>query len=423
MSIESGGEKELTQQSVEEELLIEEAPKTQLQIRLKKGEESRILSGHSWVFSNEIAQVIGEAQSGSLGRVFAASGVFLGVGFYNPHSLIACRIFSRRPLPSVGTDFFYQKLSESLEYRKKLYPQRAPFYRLCFGESDGLPGLVIDRYGDVLVLQILSAGMEKLLPEIAEALKKLLNPSGIYLKNDHRSRFLEGLKAEEKIFFGAVPEKVTVDEFGLQFLTPIAGAQKTGFYFDQAENRVFLKPYFSEKTVLDLYCYSGAFGIAAAKAGAKSVMGFDSSESAIALARENAKLNQVSEVCVFEKGDAEERLNFLAENRLPTKPDMILLDPPSLVPSRKDLLRAQRAYVKLNSLAIRALPQRGLLATSTCSHHVTREIFMTILKEAAAKTKKSVRLLSLRGQALDHPILLAMPETEYLHFALLEIVD
>lgn len=403
---------------------IETGSGVALQIRLKRGEEKRILSGHSWVFSNEIAQAEGQGiKAGDLSLVYSASGEFLGSGFYNPHSLIACRILSRRPMASIGEDFFYQKLSEALAYREKIYPGRAPFYRLCFGESDGLPGLVIDRYGSILVIQIFSAGMEERLPQIKDALLRLIHPSGIYLKNDHKSRFLEGLKSEEKLFFGEVPEFVTVDEFGLKFLTPVVQAQKTGFYFDQSENRNFLKPYFKGKSVLDLYCYSGAFGITAAASGARAVLGFDSSEDAAALAKENAALNGISSIATFEKGDAEERLNWLSGDRLGVKPDMILLDPPSLVPSKKDLPKAQRAYVRLNSLALRALPKGGLLATSTCSHHVTREIFISILREAAGKARRSVRLLSLRAQALDHPILLAMPETEYLHFALLEVCD
>ncbi len=401
---------------------IESSSETKLKISLKRNEERRILSGHSWVFSNEIAEVSGKFESGDLGEVFSASGEFLGAGFYNPHSLIAVRILSKERLDAAGFDFFHQRLSAALGYRERTYPGRAPFYRLCFGESDGLPGLVIDRYDSVLVLQILSAGMEKHLPQITEALLKLTRPSGIYLKNDHKSRALEGLKSEEKIHYGTIPPLLEVDDFGLKFLTPIASGQKTGFYFDQSENRVFLRPHFSGKTVLDLYSYTGTFGINAAKFGAQAVLGFDSSEDAARLANQNAGLNGVSSIARFEKKDAEEALALAAENRLGFKPDMILLDPPSLVPSRKDLPKAERLYVRLNSLALKALPAGGLLATSTCSHHVSRELFVSIVRKAAGMAKKTVRLLSLRTQAQDHPILLAMPETEYLHFALLEIV-
>ena len=395
---------------------------SELKINLKRNEERRILSGHSWVFSNEIAAVSGKFESGDLGEVFSSSGEFLGVGFYNPHSLIAVRILSRKRLEAIDSDFFYRRFLEALAYRERVYPGRPPFYRLCFGESDGLPGLVVDRYGSVLVLQILSAGMEKRLSQISGALLKLVNPSGIYLRNDHKSRALEGLPLEEKIHYGEIPSFVEIDDFGLRFSVPIVAAQKTGFYFDQSENRVFLRPYFQGRTVFDFYAYVGTFGINAAKFGAKSVVGFDSSQDAVSLANQNAALNGVSSLARFEKKDAEEALISLAENRA-AAPDMILLDPPSLVSSRKDLSKAERLYVRLNSLALKALPSGGLLATSTCSHHVSRELFVSILRQAAAKARKSVRLLSLRPQALDHPVLLAMPETEYLHFALLEVVQ
>ncbi len=401
---------------------LESTNGTELKIRLRRREEGRIQAGHSWIFSNEIAEVGGKFESGDLGEVFSSSGEFLGVGFYNPHSLIAVRILSRERLATADSDFFYRRLSAALSYREKNYPGRAPFYRLCFGESDELPGLVVDRYDRVLVLQVLSAGMEKRLPQITEALLKLLNPSGIYLKNNHRSRALEGLNLEEKIHYGEIPPLIQVDDFGLKFSTPISSAQKTGFYFDQSENRVFLRPHFPGKTVFDFYSYTGSFGINAAKFGAKSVLGFDSSGDAVSLANQNASLNGVSSIARFEKKDAEEALVSLAEKGDASKPDMILLDPPSLVPSRKDLPKAERLYVRLNSLALRALPAGGLLAASTCSHHVGRELFISILRQAAGKAKKSVRLLSLRTQALDHPVLLAMPETEYLHFALVEIV-
>jgi 23S rRNA (cytosine1962-C5)-methyltransferase len=213
---------------------------------------------------------------------------------------------------------------------------------------------------------------------------------------------------------------VQIGEGGLRFWTPIGDGQKTGFYFDQGENRSFLRPYFKDRSVLDLYCYTGAFGVNAAKFGAKAVLGLDSSEPAIALARENAQLNGVE--AVFEEDDAEAALKSFAEGTQPFKPDFILLDPPSLVPAKKHLPKALRQYGKLTAAALRALPKGGLLAMSTCTQHVTRELFMEILRMSASYAQKPARLLALRGQAADHPILLSMPETEYLHFALLEVL-
>jgi 23S rRNA (cytosine1962-C5)-methyltransferase len=211
---------------------------------------------------------------------------------------------------------------------------------------------------------------------------------------------------------------VTIEEGGLKFITPITEGQKTGYYFDQRDNRASLAPYFKGRQVLDLYCYTGAFALSAARGGAAKVLGLDSSGPAVALARENAVLNGLS--VDFDEGDAEEVLQAFSEKTQPISPDFVLLDPPSFVPSKKHLQKALRAYVRLNHLAMRVLPRGGLLATSTCSHHVDRQSFLGMLREAAAKSGKPFRLLKLGRQAMDHPVLLAMPETEYLHFALLE---
>ncbi len=388
-----------------------------LVVKLKPGQDKRIMGGHLWVFSNEIAQAP-KAKAGDVVQVVASNGRPVGTALYHPNSLIACRMLAFEAV-EVDQAFFYKRLAAAIAYREKVRPGETS-YRLCFGESDGLPGLVVDRYGSVLVLQVLSAGMEARLPMIQGALEELLKPQGIYLKNDHRARTLEGLPAETRTLCGSVPEYVQVSEGGLRFKTPLTEGQKTGFYFDQAENRAFLRPYFKDRAVLDLYCYTGAFAINAAKFGAKAVLAVDSSGPAIALAKENAELNGVE--VAFEEDDAEDALRSFSEGKQPLKPDMILLDPPSLVPAKKHLPRALKQYAKLNTWALRALPKGGLLVSSTCTQHVTREIFVQMLKIAQAAAQKPTRLLALRGQGADHPILLAMPETEYLQFALLEVL-
>lgn len=388
-----------------------------IQVKLKPRQEERILAGHLWIFSNEIAEVSQKGEPGALVKVVASSGAPVGIGFYNPASLIACRMLSRTE-EAVDKNFFKRRLEAALKYRQRACPEESS-YRLCFGESDGLPGLVIDRYGNFFVLQILSAGMEKSLPLIQGALEDLFSPGGIYLKNDHRSRALEGLAAECRVLSGEVPEQVEIVEGGLKFLTPLTSGQKTGFYFDQRDNRAFLRPYFKGRVVLDLYSYTGAFALNAARAGAASVYGLDSSAAAVALARENASLNNLP--ARFDEGDAQDALEAFVTGPEDNRPDMILLDPPSFVPSKKHLPKALKSYAKLNAQALRALKPGGLLATSTCSHHVSREIFIDMLRQAQGRAKKDVKLLALRGQAADHPILLAMPETEYLHFALLEV--
>ncbi len=394
-----------------------------LRIVLNPDRDKRLKAGHNWIFSNEIKEVLADRQPqpGDLGLVVTAGGTPLAQAFYNPNSLIGGRVLTRDAKEPVDAAFFRKRLSDALAYREKVLPGETS-YRLCYGESDGLPGLVVDRYGQHLVLQVMSAGIEKRLPWIQAALEELVAPKGIFLKNDHKVRTLEGLPLECRVLSGAVPERVPITEAGLRFAAPIGEGQKTGHYFDQRENRAFLRPYFAGRSVLDLYCYTGGFAIAAAKGGAKSVLAIDSSGPAVQLARENAKFNGVDGSVSVDEQDAEKALESFAEGKQPFKPDMIVLDPPSLVPARKHLPQALRLYTKLNAQALKALPKGGLLATATCSHHVSREDFVLMIRNAAAKAEKGVRFAALRGQAVDHPILLSMPETEYLHFALLEIL-
>ena len=381
------------------------------------------MAGHDWVFSNEIKQVLGDGklEAGDLAIIVTASGHEVGLAFYHPNSLIAARMLTRSPKEAIDVDFFKKRLADAIAYREKVCPGENA-YRLCFGESDGLPGLVVDRYGSILVLQVLSAGIERRLDMVKTALDELLAPKGIFLKNDHRTRTLEGLPLECKTMSGAVPERVPIVEGGVRFVAAIGAGQKTGHYFDQRDNRAFLKPYFPGRTVLDLYSYTGGFAIAAAKGGAKSVFAIDSSGPALELAKENAKLNGVDGKVTFDEGDAEAALESFAGFRQPFKPDLIVLDPPSLVPAKKHLPKALRMYSRLNAMALKALPRGGLLATATCSHHVSREEFVKMLRDAQSKAQREVRVIAVRGQSADHPILLAMPETEYLHFALLEIL-
>ena len=398
-------------------------PTTLARVILNPAQEKRLLAGHNWVFSNEIKEVRAEAEPkpGDLAVIVTSTGHELGLCFYHPHSLIAGRMLTRSPREVIDADFFRKRLADALAYRERICPGENA-YRLCFGESDGLPGLVVDRYGSILVLQVLSAGIERRLDMVAAALNELLQPKGIYLKNDHRTRALEGLPLECRTLSGAVPEKTPIVEGGLRFVAAIGEGQKTGHYFDQRDNRAFLKPYFAGRNVLDLYCYTGGFAIHAAKGGAKSVFALDSSGPALQLAKENAKLNGVEGTVSFDEGDAEAALESFAGNLQPFKPDMIVLDPPSLVPAKKHLPKALRLYAKLNAQAMKALPRGGLLATATCSHHVSREDFIKMLRDAQTKAQRAIRMIALRGQSADHPVLLAMPETEYLHFALLEIL-
>lgn len=369
------------------------------------------------MFSNEIDGLDTSIEPGTLVRVVNHEGKQVGIGCFNPHSLIAVRLILKGE-GELPEDFVFENLDEAYTRRKEIGVRK--YGRMCYGEADHMPGLVIDRYGDVLVIDVLTAGMEKLKPEITKAVQKIFKPKGIYYKNDSAFRALEGLTSTPEII-GDVPEEVEIEENGVKYLVPLRGGQKTGFYFDQRENREFLKPYFKEKLVLDLYSYIGSFGLTAALAGASQVWGCDSSAAAVEYAKKNAELNGVSDVAVFHRDDAERLLSAMKKGELPDQPDIVLLDPPAFVKSRKALPQAVGLYVKLVKMALEGLKSGGYLAFSTCSHHVSRELFVDIIRQGVSKAGREAVLVELRGQAKDHPVLIGMPETEYLHFALVQV--
>ena len=388
-----------------------------IQITLKAKEERRLLAGHWWVFSNEIDGLDTSIEPGSLVRVISHEGKQVGIGFFNPHSLIAVRLLMKGE-GELPEDFVFENIDNAYAYRKEIDVRK--YGRMCYGEADNIPGLVIDRYGDILVIDVLTAGMEKLKPEITKAVQKIFKPKGIYYKNDSAFRSLEGLTNTPEII-GEVPETVEIEENGVKYIVPIRGGQKTGFYFDQRENREFLKPYFKDKLVLDLYSYIGSFGITAALAGANQVWGCDSSAAAVEFAKNNAELNGVSDRVVFHRDDAERLLSAMKKGELPDQPDMVLLDPPAFVKSRKALPQAVGLYVKLVKMALEGIKTGGYLAFSPCSHHISRELFVDIIRQGVSKSGRKAVLVELRGQAKDHPVLIGMPETEYLHFALIQL--
>ncbi|MDE2292932.1 MAG: class I SAM-dependent rRNA methyltransferase, partial [Elusimicrobia bacterium] len=341
-----------------------------VQLTLKPHEEDRLNRGHQWVFSNELAAVPKAVEPGALAVLSSARGKTIGIGFYNPHSLIAFRMLAREPRP-VDEDFFRERLTLALDRRRRWLGDAASF-RLCFGESDGLPGLVVDKYGDVLVLEVLSAGMERRLDDVCAALAEVVRPAAVHLRGDHPARALEGLPAESRTLAGTLPDRVVIEEDGLKFVVNPGAGQKTGFYFDQRDNRRAAAALAKGRNVLDLYCYTGGFALHAARAGALRVVAVDSSGPALELARENARLNGLDGKVVFEEGDADGILAEFSAARRQLMPDMVLVDPPSLVPSRKHLPAALKAYVRLNANAFRILSGGGVVVSSTCSHHVSR---------------------------------------------------
>jgi 23S rRNA (cytosine1962-C5)-methyltransferase len=386
-------------------------------IILKKNEDRRIRGGHRWVFSNEIARIEGAPGAGETVGAIDAAGRFLGVGFFNPHSLIAFRLLNERDEP-IDQSFFRARIERALAFRRAFYPA-LDSYRLIFGESDGLSGLIVDKYGDFLAVQFLSAGMEKNRAALLGALADVLAPKGIVGRNDSALRKLEGLPETVEILAGEVPDRVQIEENGCRFWADLKGGQKTGFFFDQRDNRAAFAPYCRGKRVIDCFCHSGAFGIYAARAGAAAVTWVDASAPALELARANAALNGLEPMF---RGVQADVMEFVGQKQNLEKFDIIVLDPPALIKSRKHFQAGYRAYRKLNAAALENLAPGGILATSSCSHHLSPGDFRAMLQESAAHAGRQVRLLELRSQSKDHPILLAMPETEYLKFALLEVM-
>lgn len=377
---------------------------------------SRILSGHLWVFSNELAASPKKIEPGAIVELRDRKDVFLGIGYINPHSLIAVRILTRKP-EAINADFFRNRIIDALGYRKR-FLKEAESFRVVFSEADFLPGLIVDKYEDCLSIQILTLGLEKWSEIIIGILDDIFSPSVMVLKNDSPSRLLEGLKQEKTLLKGSLDRLPVIREKALQFeINPLSG-QKTGFFLDQRENRTAFSLIAGGGNGLDLFCYSGAWAIHLAGEGAQ-VTGVDDSEQAIVYARRNAELNNMSDRCLFKKADVFEFLK--KEVSAKAQHDFIVLDPPAFVKNRLQVKDALRGYREINANAIRILKKGGLLATSSCSYHIDRESFLVMLRAAAKDAGRQARLIEIRSQAKDHPVLLSVPETEYLKCAFLEV--
>ncbi|HKZ22499.1 MAG TPA: class I SAM-dependent rRNA methyltransferase [candidate division Zixibacteria bacterium] len=387
-------------------------------VRLKKGEEKRIKARHLWVFNNEIDKVSELEENGEIVEVFDHKENFVARGYFNKHSLISVRILTNDPNQEIDKNFLQEKIAKAYQYRKNIYPQLSS-YRVIYSEGDLLPGLIVDKYENFLSVQILTLGMEKLKPFILEVLEELFQPEGVVLKNDSVFREMEGLKKEIIIVKGNFDAHQIIEEYGLKFYVDFLKGQKTGFFFDQRENRSWAASLSKNRKVLDCFCYSGGFALAAAKGGAKEVLGVDESEAAVKLAQENAKLNNFNNV-TFQK---QEVFNFLRKlNSAGEKFDMVILDPPAFVKSKEKLKEGIKGYKEINLQAMKLLNSDGILISCSCSYQLSKEDFLNMIKSAAADSGKICRLVKELSQAADHPILLSMPETQYLKGIILEVL-
>ena len=386
------------------------------QLLLKKNEEKRLLNGHLWVFSNEVKELRGDAVAGDVIELRDHAGKFLGKGFFNPNSLIAFRLLTREE-EEIDARFFELRIAEALKLRTRLFP-RSNTYRLVHGEGDFLPGLVIDRYENFLSLQSFSVGMDLRLPKICDALESLLQPKGIVERNESPLRALEGLPEEKEILRGIV-EPVIVSDGAVSYEVDLLEGQKTGLYLDQRDNRFLIERFAKNARVLDCFCNDGGFSLHAAKGGAKDVRGLDISSAATSRASRNTVINSLNSSCSFSTGNVFDSLTALVESK--KQYDMVILDPPSFTKSKKTLATARQGYKQINTHAIQLLADGGILATASCSHHVSREMFAEIISESARRAGRRIQLLEWRGAGPDHPVIAAMPETEYLKFGLFQV--
>lgn len=383
-------------------------------IRLLPGSEKRLRAGQPWLFSNEIEMrdETRRLEPGSLVRLRAPSGKIYGVGQFNPHSLIAVRVLTRNKDAVVDRRFFETRFTRALALREQLFEE--PFYRLVHAEGDGLPGLVVDRHGRHLVVQINTAGMERLRSTLLEALNRVVPNDGVLLRGDTSGRALEGLDGTVEVLSGEVPEEIEIRENGLPFVIAPRSGQKTGWYYDQRLNRRFARMLVRERTVLDLYAYSGAFGLNALAAGARSATLVDSSGPGLARARASAELQGVADriECVQEDGfaylerSAAERRRFGA----------VFADPPAFVRSRRHLAVGLRTYRKLARDCAALVQEGGFLSLSCCSHNVEPDAFFAEVTAGIRAAGRGARLLQRSGAGPDHPVHPALPETAYLKF-------
>lgn len=384
-------------------------------VMLNKGREVRVESGHPWIFRSDVQEMRGGAVPGDVVEVISSKGRFLGRAMYNPASQITLRMLTRQDEP-VDRNFFAGRIQRAWDYRKAVADPDS--CRLIFAESDFLPGLIVDKFADILVLQSLSLGIERQKDMLVELLREIVPHRGMYERSDVPVRELEGMQQVKGFLSEPFDTRVEMMENGVRFQVDVENGQKTGFFLDQKENRAALKPLVKGRRVLDCFTHTGSFALHAAAFGAASVTGIDISEHAVACASENARLNGF------------EQVDFIAENAFDylrrssdagERFDVVVLDPPAFTKTRSAIEGAVRGYREINLRALKMVQPGGFLVSCSCSHHISSAHFLEIIKEAAGDAKREARLVEYRSQGKDHPILLASAETQYIKCAILQV--
>ena len=389
---------------------------------MKPGEEASVRKGHCSVFRDQVANPPDSLTPGEEADVVDGRGGYLGRGLLSGGGRVICRLYTRRREP-LDRDFFHKRLQAAHTFRRGLnLPNKSTNgYRAVFAEGDRLPGLMVDRYGDHLVIQTPTAGLEQRKELLVDSLTEIFRPLAICERNDSALRKREGLPEVNGWIGNAPTQPIIVSENGIQYQVDPLGAMKTGHFFDQRENRLLLERISRDKSVLEMFCYTGGFGLSAAKYGAKSVLSVDGAAPAIEAARENARLNGLQQQIEYEVGDGFEVLHTLA--RGPRRFDVIVIDPPAFAKTTAHVEKATRAYQDLNQTALRMLPVGGYLLTCSCSQQITRRIFRKLVADAAGEARRIVRVVAEGGAGKDHPVLLNVPETDYLKSLLLCVVE
>ncbi len=388
-------------------------------VRLARGRQARVAGGHPWVYGTEVEDIEGNFSPGDIVEVADSRGRFLGRGYINPASQILVRIMTRNRDEEINRDFFRRRIEAAWSYRTRVVKNTNAF-RVVFAEADLLPALVVDKFGDYLAVQTLALGIDLHKDTIASVLREVVGPAGIYERNDAGVRELEGLPLKAGFIGDEFETTVEIIENGLFFEVDLAGGQKTGYFLDQRENRMALEYLCSGARVLDCFCHTGTFSVYAARFGAGEVLGIDISGPALEAAARNAARNGYSGVVSFREGNAFDELRDL--DRSGEKFDLVILDPPAFTKSKKALEGAVRGYKEINLRAFKILRPGGFLVTCSCSFHMSEALFLEVVKSAALDAGRTARLVEVRRQARDHPMLLFSPETHYLKCLILQVL-
>ncbi|WP_271271918.1 class I SAM-dependent rRNA methyltransferase [Aliamphritea hakodatensis] len=382
-------------------------------LRLNSGADKRLRGGHVWIYSNEVntkATPLKQFAAGEQVVVETANGKALGIAYVNPNTLICARLISRSVKQTMDQSLLVHRLKVALSLREACFDQ--PCYRLVFGDSDGLSGLVIDRYFDIFVVQISTAGMEALKDEILAALLKVFKPQGVLFRNDGKMRDMEGLESYVETVYGEVPDMAPLMENGVPLVAPVKAGQKTGWFYDHRLNRARMQQHVAGKKVLDLFSYVGGWGVQALAAGADHVTCLDASEFALDVAEENARINEAADRFTTMQGDAFDGCKMLLEEG--EKFDVVILDPPAFIQKRKDIRNGEQAYRRMNQLAMRLVAKNGILVSASCSMHLQRDRLVDMIRSESRALDRQAQIFDQGHQGGDHPVHPAIPETDYL---------